>query len=82
MDALTCLAVAWTRWYGVWEAVGFSSIRDAWLARAAGLGQRIHARLSGEEAVGNFEGIDATGGLLLRENTGRLRTIAAGDVYF
>lgn len=81
-DALTSLAVSWTGWYRLWETAGFVPIRDAWLARAAGLGERIRARLSGEEAVGAFEGIDGTGALLLRESTGRLRTIAAGDVYF
>lgn len=82
LDALTCLAAAWTEWYHVWEMKGFAPIRDAWLSRGAGVGERMRARLSGEEAVGVFEGIDETGALLLREGTGRLRTIAAGDVYF
>jgi len=81
-DALAGLAVSWIKWYGTWEAVGFAPIREAWLARAAGLGERVRARLSGEEAVGVFEGIDETGALLLRESTEGLRTIAAGDVYF
>ena len=81
-DALTCLAVSWLEWYCLWEKSGFEPIRNAWLARAAGLGGRIHARLSEDEAFGVFEGIDETGALLLRESTGRLRTIAAGDVYF
>jgi biotin-(acetyl-CoA carboxylase) ligase len=29
-----------------------------------------------------FEGIDATGALILREAQGRTRTIAAGEVFF
>ena len=81
-DVLTRLAASWVEWYRVWEDDGFAPIRDAWLARAAGLGERIRARLPEEEAAGVFEGIDETGALLLRERTGRLRTIAAGDVYF
>lgn len=81
-DALTLLAAAWTQWYRLWETRGFAPIREAWLSRAAGLGEWIRARLAEEEARGVFEGIDETGALLLRESTGRLRTIAAGDVYF
>jgi BirA family biotin operon repressor/biotin-[acetyl-CoA-carboxylase] ligase len=61
---------------------GFSPIQDAWLARAAGLGSRIRARLTHEETTGVFEGIDATGALILREAQGRTRTIAAGEVFF
>ncbi len=53
---------------------GFGDIRDAWLARAAGLGTRIRARLQNEETSGMFEGIDEAGALLLREAQGRSRT--------
>jgi BirA family biotin operon repressor/biotin-[acetyl-CoA-carboxylase] ligase len=81
-EALTALAASWSEWYRVWEASGFLPIREAWLARAEGLGHRIRARLPGEEATGVFEGIDHDGALVLREQQGRLRTIAAGDVFF
>jgi BirA family biotin operon repressor/biotin-[acetyl-CoA-carboxylase] ligase len=80
--ALLELAGPFAKWYDVWRAQGFSPIRDAWLARAAGLGTRIRARLTNEETVGIFEGIDDTGALLLRETQDRLRTIAAGEVFF
>ena len=81
-DALTCLAASWSEWYRAWEAMGFAVIREEWIARAAGLGQRIRARLADEEATGVFEGIDNDGALILREQPDRLRTIAAGDVFF
>jgi BirA family biotin operon repressor/biotin-[acetyl-CoA-carboxylase] ligase len=81
-EALTALATDFARWYEVWMATGFERIRDAWLARAAGLGTRIRARLHNEEIWGTFEGIDQTGALILREAMGRVRTIAAGDVFF
>ncbi|HVU19801.1 MAG TPA: biotin--[acetyl-CoA-carboxylase] ligase [Rhizomicrobium sp.] len=80
--ALLELAVPFAKWYDVWHAEGFSPIRDAWLSRAAGLGTRIRARLTNEETVGIFEGIDETGALLLREAQDRVRTIAAGEVFF
>lgn len=81
-EAVTSLATAWCEWYDVWLGQGFLPIREAWLARAAGLGQRIRARLPNGDLTGVFEGIDETGALLLRETPSQLRTIAAGDVYF
>ena len=56
-------------------------VRVCDLARAAGLGQRIRARLPDVERMGVFEGIDDEGALLLNEG-GRTRAIAAGEVFF
>jgi BirA family biotin operon repressor/biotin-[acetyl-CoA-carboxylase] ligase len=81
-DALARLAASFAKWYDLWRAHGFAPIRDAWLARAAGLGSRIRARLHNGETTGVFEGIDASGALLLRETQDRLRIIAAGEVFF
>jgi BirA family biotin operon repressor/biotin-[acetyl-CoA-carboxylase] ligase len=81
-DGLLHLAAAFAKWYDIWRAEGFAPIRDAWLARAAGLGTRIRARLQNGELVGVFEGIDMSGALLLREAQDRVRTIAAGEVFF
>lgn len=80
--ALTQLAAHFAKWYDVWMTKGFAPIHDAWLARAAGLGTRIRARLTNEETTGVFEGIDATGALILRESADRVRKIAAGEVFF
>jgi BirA family transcriptional regulator, biotin operon repressor / biotin---[acetyl-CoA-carboxylase] ligase len=81
-DALLHLAADFAKWYEIWRGEGFAAIRDAWLARAAGLGKRIVARLSQEETSGVFEGINDAGALLLRERTGRVRAIPAGEVFF
>ena len=81
-DALTQLAAGFAKWYDIWREQGFAPVRDAWLARAFNLGGRINVRLTGGETSGVFEGIDETGALLLREAQGRVRTIAAGEVFF
>ena len=60
---------------------GFETLRAEWLARAKGVGTPIRARLPHETREGLFEGIDASGALLLNEG-GRLRAIAAGEVFF
>jgi BirA family biotin operon repressor/biotin-[acetyl-CoA-carboxylase] ligase len=82
VKAMAQLAAHFAKWYEVWRVEGFAPVRDAWLARAANLGGRIRARLTNEEMSGVFEGIDETGALLLRESPDRLRTIAAGEVFF
>ena len=79
--ALTVLAARFAHWYDVWMRAGFDTIRAAWLARAQGLGGPIRARLPHETRHGVFDGIDATGALLLNEQ-GRVRAIAAGEVFF
>jgi len=81
-DGLLHLAASFAKWYEMWRTDGFPPIRDAWLSRAAGLGTRIRARLQNGETQGVFEGIDMNGALLLREAQDRVRTIAAGEVFF
>lgn len=75
------LDVAFWAHYDLWRSQGFAPLRAAWLERAAGLGQAITVRLPKETISGVFEGLDDTGGLVLRMETGT-RMINAGDVYF
>ena len=63
-----------------WQA-GFASIRAAWLARAAGRGGELRARLGTRELTGRFEGIDEEGRLMLRLPDGNIETIASGEVF-
>jgi BirA family biotin operon repressor/biotin-[acetyl-CoA-carboxylase] ligase len=81
-DALAALAASFAKWYEVWRGHGFVAIREAWLARAAGLGSRIRARLATEERSGMFEGIDENGALLLNEGLGRASVLPAADIFF
>ncbi len=80
--ARTVLAARFAHWYDAWMNNGFGILRAAWLARAGGLGGPIRARLASHETrQGVFEGIDASGALLLNEQ-GRISAIAAGEVFF
>jgi BirA family biotin operon repressor/biotin-[acetyl-CoA-carboxylase] ligase len=81
-EALSLLATGFAGWYDVWREQGFAPIRDAWLARAAGLGTRIRARLATQERWGVFEGIDERGALLLNEGQGRTSALPAADIFF
>jgi len=81
-DAMLDLAAAFAKWYEVWRTQGFAPVREAWLARASGLGSRVRARLAKEEVVGVFQGIDESGALLLGLAGGVTRAIAAGEVFF
>lgn len=80
-EALQGLAAAFDGWYGRWQTEGFAPLREAWLARAAGLGGPIRVRTARGEIEGRFDGLDAGGALLLGRG-GAIKTIAAGEVYF
>ena len=80
-DFLDLLAVAFARWQAQFETFGFAPIRNAWLARAARLGEPIIARTGGSEHHGIFEGVDDSGSLVLKTAAGR-QVIPAADVYF
>ncbi|MBL8806595.1 MAG: biotin--[acetyl-CoA-carboxylase] ligase [Rhodospirillales bacterium] len=67
-------------WVTRWHEGGFAPVREAWIAHAAGLGERIEVRLPAETTHGTFAGLDGHGALLLDTAQGR-RTIAAGDVH-
>jgi BirA family biotin operon repressor/biotin-[acetyl-CoA-carboxylase] ligase len=63
------------------RGAGFTAIRAAWLARAAGIGEPVRVRLSARETAGRFETIDDSGRLMLRTELGDVEAIAAGDVF-
>ncbi|WP_026783448.1 biotin--[acetyl-CoA-carboxylase] ligase [Pleomorphomonas koreensis] len=75
------LAAAMARRLAEWRTRDFSGLRDAWLARARGIGEAITVRLPAREVSGVFTGLDEDGRLLLRHDGG-LETISAGDVFF
>ena len=80
-DLLLALSTRIETWLDVWSAgKNFTAIRTAWLARAAGLGGPVRARVAGGNIEGRFETIDATGRLVMDGANGRV-TIDAGDVF-
>ena len=73
------LAPAFDAWERLLRTEGFEPIREAWIARAEGMGRPIRARTGGEDVHGAFEGIDAEGHLILATAAGR-RHLPAADV--
>jgi BirA family biotin operon repressor/biotin-[acetyl-CoA-carboxylase] ligase len=78
---LDALAVAFAEWETRLVTYGFDGLREAWLSRAARLGDVITARTAKETLTGTFETVDATGQLVLNTSQGRI-SIAAADVFF
>lgn len=66
-----------------WDGgAGFSRIREAWLAHATGIGQKIVVKLPGRELSGTFESLDADGMLRLRTADGSLTKLSTADIFF
>lgn len=78
---LNVLAPAYARYETQLATYGFAPIREAWLARAARLGEVVIARTATEEITGTFETIDLHGNIVLRDAKGQ-RTIPAADIFF
>ena len=81
LECLTLLGPAYAKWEHKFSTYGFAPIREAWLTRAARLGQVITARTGQQELTGTFDTIDDAGQLILSTAKGR-RAIPAADIYF
>ena len=75
------LAAAYAQWEAVFATAGFDPIREAWLSRAARLGEVIRARIGTTERRGIFETVDRNGALVLTVD-GTREAIPAADVFF
>lgn len=65
----------------LWRDHGFDALRTRWLARAAGRGAPLVARLGSETLTGHFDDLAADGALRLRLADGSVRAIHAGEVF-
>ncbi|MDS7596818.1 biotin--[acetyl-CoA-carboxylase] ligase [Agrobacterium tumefaciens] len=64
------------------QGVGVAEVMASWRAAACGIGERITVNFPDRSVGGRFAGIDDNGFLLLDEDDGPRRSIAAGDVFF
>lgn len=81
-EVLTALAWRMLDWMAVWRDDGFGPIRDAWIARAVGVGDMIRAVTAQRPYQGIFEDLDRDGALLLRDENGTSHRITAADVFY
>ncbi|MCG8505011.1 MAG: biotin--[acetyl-CoA-carboxylase] ligase [Sphingomonadales bacterium] len=80
-DVFAALAQSVAVRIGDWEAGSGEGLRDAWLARAHGLGGKITAHVGTATVAGTFEGLDSDGTLIVREAAGGVRRIRSADVF-
>jgi BirA family biotin operon repressor/biotin-[acetyl-CoA-carboxylase] ligase len=80
MEMFEALAHHMADLLAVFQARGFSPIRQAWLEQAAGIGQPIRVRLADRTLHGHFHSLDPDGALILDE-AGTTTRIAAGEVF-
>lgn len=78
---LDILARSYAQYEAQFVTYGFAPIREAWLSRAARLGEAVTARMGNHEVTGTFETVDAEGRIVLNTASGR-QAIAAADIFF
>lgn len=82
-DVLSGIAERFAGWYGRWQAEGFAPVRQAWLARAAGIGGPVRVRFETRTEEGVFAGLDGEGALLLHKpGAAAPLRVTAGDLFF
>ena len=67
--------------YDIWINSGIDPIRKAWVKRAANIGREIVVRLPQTDIKGVFEGLDASGALILTRADGRRELVTAGEIF-
>lgn len=79
-DLLRSIVAAFRAELARWLDQGFGPLREAWLARAYGLGGTVRVRLPRESFSGRFLDLDADGVLLVETASGP-RRISAGEIF-
>lgn len=80
-ELLDLLMPAYADWEARFLREGFAPIREAWLARATGVGEEIVARLPNRTLTGRFETVDPQGSLVIVTRDSR-EVLPAADVHF
>ncbi len=80
-EFLELLAHAFLKFERQMRSYGFAPIREAWLTKAARIGEVIYARLPEATLSGTFTTIDETGALVLQTAEGP-RVLPAAEVFF
>ena len=66
----------------LWQVKGFAPFRDAWLGRAAGLGQPVSLRIGDVAHAGVLADLSPDGSILIESPLGCLQQFTAGELFF
>lgn len=81
LNFLPSLDESMQEWISKWASgEGFSTVRDAWLARSLPPGTGLTVNSGQGALTGVFTGLDPEGALLLTAPSGALQTVTFGDV--
>jgi BirA family biotin operon repressor/biotin-[acetyl-CoA-carboxylase] ligase len=81
-DVLTKLIANLEHCYGVYRCEGFEAIRKSWLRNAGGIGEQVRVSFQDDSIEGKWGGLDEDGALLLKDDSGGVKRIMAGEITF
>jgi BirA family biotin operon repressor/biotin-[acetyl-CoA-carboxylase] ligase len=77
------LVIEMDKWLSIWNnGNNFDAIRENWLARSVGLGEKVIAKIADSQIHGIFEDIDRNGLLILKTSDNRRQSISVADIFF
>lgn len=82
LSLVSQLMATWGKWYQVVITSGFRGIKEPFLSYAPMKGKALKVTNHGEVCSGIMVDLDDTGTMLIRDETGAIRRIKAGDVTF
>jgi len=72
----------WEKWYRIIRTEGFVGIKEPFLSYTAMVGRSIKVTDHGQSQGGVMVGLDDNGTILMRDASGVVRRIVAGDIEF
>lgn len=82
-DLFRALSDSWAAYRAIWDlGRGFETIRQRWVERAAGLGERVSINTGHAIVEGIFDSIDESGCMIVSTSDRRRVAVSAGDVHF
>jgi len=78
---LEAFAEPFARHYALWQTGGFAAVREAWLARAVGLGEPVRLALGEVVHEGKLADLGRDGSILLESPAGRRVRFTTGELF-
>ena len=73
---------SFAKYHNMWKLTGFTNIRKLWLNHAYKLDEQVNIGDMNTRITGLFESIDETGAMIIKLESGEMRKMSVGEMFF